>query len=146
MGKSPAPIRFRPHHFLCALGFQGKGYSDDFTRNMFQIVVHRLRGENGDAEIIELTSFADDICGPCPKRRGQLCTNQASVAALDRRHAAALRLTPSERLSWGEAQKRIRDHVPPGSLATLCAGCSWLELGLCEAALARLHDEDNDIS
>ena len=53
---------------------------------------------------------------------------------------AELKLEPRERLTWGQAQQRILDNVPPGSLATLCAGCQWLDLGLCESALQDLHD------
>lgn len=135
----PAPLRFRPHHFLCALGYEGEGYSDAFTANMTAIVVDRLRAPGGADVMIETTGATDDICTPCPKRRGRLCTNQAAIATLDRAHAAALRLKPRERLTWGAAQQRILDNVPPGSLERLCAGCQWLELGLCEAALARLH-------
>ncbi len=136
-----APIRFRPHHFLCALGFQGKGYSDSFTANMYAIVFGRLKTPDGADQRIRLTGHTDDICAPCPKRRGRLCTNEQAIKTLDRRHAAALRLQPREELSWGEALDRIRTHVPPGSLTTLCAGCRWLPLGLCEGALAELHAE-----
>jgi len=134
------PLRFRPHHFLCALGFAGKGYSDAFTANMSAIVDDRLRGPDGDATPIQVTGHADDICVPCPKRRGNLCTNQSAIAKLDRTHAAALDLKPREHLTWGEAKTRIRASVAPGDLQTLCQGCQWLDLGLCETALARLHD------
>ena len=134
-------LRFRPHHFLCALGYQGKGYSDGFTANMSAIVVDRLRARGGDATPIQVTGHADDICAPCPKRRGNLCTEQTSISRLDRAHARALRLAPHERLTWGEAQARIRKHVQPGDLQTLCQGCQWLALGLCETALARLHED-----
>ncbi len=134
------PVRYRPHHFLCSLGYEGKGYSPEFTDNMTAIVMGRLRAAGGDATVIEVTGAADDICAPCPKRRGTLCQNQEKIKVLDRAHAAALRLAPRERLTWGEAKARIRAHVPPGSLATLCRGCQWEPLGLCEAALARLHE------
>lgn len=137
---TPPIITYRPHHFLCSLGFAGKGYSDGFTENMSQIVVDTLRAPGGDDALIEVTGATDDICGPCPKRRGTLCTEQAKIAALDTRHARALRLFVGTRLSWGEAKRRIVKHVPPGSLQTLCQGCQWLELGLCETALAKLHD------
>jgi len=136
-----APVRFRPHHFLCALGYAGKGYSEDFTANMTAIVMDRLRAPGGDDVVIETTGATDDICTPCPKRRGRLCTNQQAISRLDRAHAAALRLAPRERLTWGEAKRRIVENVAPGSLSTLCEGCQWLELGLCEKALARLHGE-----
>lgn len=137
---APPVITFRPHHFLCALGFEGKGYSDGFTANMSQIVVDVLRAPGGDATLIAVTGATDDICGPCPKRRGTLCTEQEKIATLDSRHARALGLFADSRLSWGEAKRRIVKRVPPGSLATLCKGCRWLEMGMCESALARLHE------
>lgn len=131
-------IQFRPHHFLCALGFQGKGYSDLFTANMAEIV-ERLRAAGGDLLEIEVTLQADHICTPCPHRRGTGCAKSEQIARLDARHAAALDLEDGQRLSWGEAQARIRRNVPAGALPELCAGCQWLELGLCERALSALH-------
>jgi hypothetical protein len=135
------PVRYRPHHFLCSLGFEGKGYSPAFTANMTAIVMGRLRAAQGDGVMITVTGAADDICAPCPKRRGRLCTSQDKIKTLDRAHAAALHLAPHETLTWGEAKARIRAHVPPGSLKRLCAGCDWEPYGMCEAALARLHAE-----
>ena len=132
------PVRFRPHHFLCALGFQGKGYSDSFTQNMAGVVA-QLRGPAGGDTRIAVTGQADSLCAPCPHRRGQSCVKAAQIAALDERHAQALGLEPGQCLTWAEAQSRIRKHVPPGSLSYLCAGCQWLEFGLCEAALSALH-------
>ncbi|MCV2863800.1 DUF1284 domain-containing protein [Albidovulum sediminicola] len=136
---SGRPVRYRPHHFLCSLGFEGKGYSEAFTANMTAIVMGRLRAQGGDATVIEVTGAADDICAPCPKRRGNLCASQDKIKVLDRAHAAALALAPRERLTWGEAKARIRRNVPPGRLKILCQGCEWEPYGMCEAALARLH-------
>lgn len=134
------PVRYRPHHFLCSLGFEGKGYSADFTANMTAIVMGRLRAAGGDATVIQVVGAADDICTPCPKRRGTHCTSQDKIRRLDRAHAHALDLAPHEHLTWGAAKARIRAMVAPGSLKSLCEGCEWEPLGLCEAALARLHD------
>jgi hypothetical protein len=139
--KGGDPLRFRPHHLLCSLGYQGKGYSPGFTANMDAIIAGRLRAAGGNATVIEVTGATDDICAPCPRRRGRLCTNEAKIGGLDRAHAAALALAPGDRLTWGEAKARIRAKVPPGSLKTICRDCEWEPLGLCEAALARLHDE-----
>ena len=133
------PLRFRPHHFLCALGFAGRGYSDAFTDNMDQIVTGTLRAPGGDATEIAVVGAADDICAPCPRRRGALCEAQAKIETIDARHATALGLRAGDRLTWGAAKARIRANIAPGDLATLCDGCQWLRLGLCEAALSRLH-------
>lgn len=134
-------IKFRPHHFLCALGYEGKGYSPDFTANMSAIVIDRLREQMGDATVIMVTRGLDDICAPCPRKTGQSCTHQSTIDRLDSAHGAALSLAPGDRLTWGEAKARIRSAVEPGKLTTLCAGCEWLPLGLCEMALARLHSD-----
>ncbi|SLN12240.1 hypothetical protein PEL8287_00328 [Roseovarius litorisediminis] len=134
-------VTFRPHHFLCSLGFQGKGYSDGFTANMARIVVEGLRAPGGDDTLIEVTGATDDICAPCPKRRGQICDAQEKIAALDSRHARALGLFSGTCLTWAEAKRRIVKRVPPGALQNLCSGCQWLDLGLCEQALFDLHTE-----
>jgi len=133
------PVRFRPHHFLCALGFQGKGYSEVFTANMAAIVNGRLRSEGGGATAIEVVGATDDICAPCPRRDGAACATQAKIERLDTAHAAALGLRPGDRLTWADAQARIRASVPAGSLHRLCAGCEWEAYGMCEEALRRLH-------
>ena len=131
-------IRFRPHHFLCALGFQGKGYSDGFTANMARLVEGRLRAPDGDATEIEVIGVTDDICAPCPKRRGTLCTSQVKIARLDAAHASALALRPGDRLTWGDAQARMKS-LPADIHERICAGCEWKSLGLCAAALHRLQ-------
>lgn len=134
-----APVRYRPHHFLCSLGFEGKGYSEAFTANMDAIVMGRLRADGGEQTEIEVVGAADDICAPCPLRRGESCQKQAKIDRLDAAHGAAPGLAPGDRLTWGEALERIEERVRLGDLATICESCQWLELGVCEVALARLH-------
>lgn len=136
-----ADLPFRPHHFLCALGFQGKGYSDSFTANMAR-VVDQLRGPDGDSLMLRVAFQADAICTPCPHRLGTGCAKSAKIARLDARHAAALGLVDDMQISWADAKARIRQAVKPGDLQVLCAGCAWLPLGLCESALASLHSEN----
>lgn len=132
------PLQFRPHHFLCALGFQGKGYSDSFIANMARLVEDTLRAPSGGATVIEVVGATDDICAPCPKRRGTRCTSQDKIARLDAAHAKALALRPGDRLTWGAAQARMKT-LPPDIHDRICAGCDWKELGLCAAALYELQ-------
>ena len=133
-------ITFRPHHFLCALGYQGKGYDDAFTENMDKVIADGLHQDGGENTLITVTRQADIICGPCPHRRGQGCASQEKIDKLDNRHAERLNLVDGEILSWCEAKERIAANVKKGDLSTLCEGCQWLELGLCEDALSRLID------
>ncbi|WP_425090601.1 DUF1284 domain-containing protein [Tropicimonas sp. S265A] len=132
------PVRFRPHHFLCALGFEGKGFSDAFTANMQKIVLDRLRATGGDETEIHVTHVTDDICAPCPKRRGRLCVDQGKIARIDQAHGEALNLRGGESVTWGAAQTRMA-QVTPDDLERICARCRWLEMGMCKAALTRLR-------
>ncbi len=139
----PASITFRPHHFLCSLGYQGKGYDDAFTKNMDNVVTHGLHQHGGDNTLITVTHQADIICGPCPHRRGTGCASQEKIDGLDARHAERLGLEHGTTLTWGTAKDMIAAKVQKGDLTDLCAGCQWLDLGLCEDALARLIDNKN---
>ena len=62
----------RGHHLLCLKGFQGYGYSEDFTKNMTE--VNRKRKSENTA--ITLTNSPDDICKACPNLKDNLCENQ----------------------------------------------------------------------
>ncbi|WP_368731052.1 DUF1284 domain-containing protein [Thioclava sp. JE_KL1] len=134
-------LTYRPHHFLCSLGFEGKGYSDRFTANMTEIVEGRLRQPEGAAVEIEVVGAADDICDPCPSRRGSGCTAQAKIDRLDAAHAAALDIAPGDVLTWGKALERMA-ALPADVHQTICAECQWLSAGMCAAALARLQDKE----
>ena len=114
-------LPYRRHHFLCSLGFEGKGYSDAFTANMAAIVQGRLRAPGGAATLIGVTATADAICAPCPKRQDSGCIEQARIDALDAAHGAALGIAPRRPTELG---RRAGADPRPGharrSGAALC--------------------------
>ncbi len=123
---------YRPHHFFCTLGFQGKGYSKDFIKN-FSAIKQELTNET----VLKVTLKTDDICAPCPHRQGSLCEKQSKIETLDQAHAKALGLFEGDEITWKEAQFRLAslsldDH------RRICKGCRWLDHGLCEQALQKL--------
>ncbi len=132
-----AGLALRPHHLMCSLGFRGYGYSDAFTANMARLALPMRARDDTPLRIV---GGLDPICAPCPERRGAVCAKESKIKRLDRDHAARLGLSPGDGLTWGEAKARIRARVRPGDLASLCAGCRWLPLGLCEGALEELHE------
>ena len=133
------PLRLRPHHVLCSIGFRGHGYSDGFVANMTAVVDGILQAPGGDKTPVNLTADADDICGPCTRRRGKCCGNELKISQLDARHAAALGITPGSQHTWGELKARAKSSVAPSDLDWLCADCQWLPMGLCKDALAELR-------
>ena len=68
--------------------------------------------------------------------------SQEKIASLDDRHASVLKLGEGNVLSWGEGLARIKEHMTIETFHKACAGCSWKEAGVCEAALrAHLNEE-----
>jgi len=126
---------FRPHHFMCSLGFEGKGYSKDFVAGYEKIVRDLREHPNGDQVRLRVVSQTDSICEPCPNRRGTLCESQGKIDKLDDAHAAALGLKAGDVLTWGEVKARIAEKITDEVFERICEPCGWKPLGLCQTAL-----------
>jgi uncharacterized protein len=127
-------LTFRPHHFLCTLCFQGKGYSPNFIRN-YKKIVNNLTGPGGDRTPIQVVAITDAICAPCPNKQGLLCKTQEKIEQLDLAHSKALQLQAGDELTWDEAKQKIKQHITLPVFHNICAPCSWKQYGLCEAVL-----------
>jgi len=121
-------IELRPHHLLCTLGYEGKGYDDAFVAHMDSIT-GRLR--KGGKLIIKIVNSTDDICAKCPNKLGDdLCEKNEAIKAHDKRVFDALGL--SERNYDYESLKSLmRSKVSGESLCDLCGECMWLPLTNC---------------
>lgn len=137
-------IRLRPHHVLCAIGFDEVGYKDAFTANFSNITRGQLRACGGSGTEVLITGQADSLCAPCPSRRGLGCEFEDRIDRIDAMHLEALGLEIGARLSWGDCLDTVRDSVVPDDLDRICAGCTWLPLGMCKANLARLIETGSD--
>src|SRR6185437_8156164 len=128
-------LKFRPHHFLCTVGYQGKGYSKEFVENYDRIAADlKESGPAGDDTVIEVVAKTDSICAPCPSKRGDLCETQNKIDQLDRAHAKILALQTGERLTWKEAKERIAEHFSDEAFESACGPCSWKPFGICKKA------------
>lgn len=126
-------VHFRPHHVLCTIGFQGKGYSAAFVQNYIA-----LKKELQDDTQVRIVAKTDDICSACPHQRDAQCTKEKKIQRLDARHAKALGLKEGMLYTWGTLFERVRQHVKPEDLDILCQGCVWLPFGVCQNACAKL--------
>lgn len=138
-------LRFRPHHFLCTLGFQGKGYSPAFVDH-FQKIANQLREPKAptDQIQIEVVQGADLICEPCPNRTGSLCKTESKIDALDTAHEKVLGLTKGEIITWGKAKQRLAKYMTDSEFDQACAPCGWKSLGACRSALVQLRSEHHE--
>ena len=129
-------IVFRPHHFLCTLGFQGIGYSPHFVENYKKIVEEIQKDEKLSIQVVV---HEDSICKACPHQRIEGCSMEEKIQGLDARHAKILRLKQGDVLNWAEAKQRLKDHMTLDNFHQACSGCEWQPLGVCEAALKKLR-------
>jgi hypothetical protein len=134
------PLPFRPHHFLCTLSFQGKGYSPDFVQD-YVALKERLEAPGGDEIPLIVTDEADLICQACPERVGTGCQSQNKIDRLDAAHLSMLGLKYGQVLTWGDAKRLLKEKIPPEKQPALCRGCEWLQLGICHQALKDLHGQ-----
>lgn len=129
-------IKFRPHHFMCTLGFQGRGYSLSFVKNYKKIVQKLASDEN---VLIEVVANMDGVCSACPNKLSEtLCKTQDKITQLDHRHQETLGLKIGETLSWKEAKIRIKKHMTIAKFDHSCHGCLWKEYGVCQKSLENL--------
>ena len=129
-------LTFRPHHFLCTLGFQGKGYSLHFVKNYSRIVEALQKNEELPIQVV---GEKDSICKACPHQGIGGCAVEEKIQALDARHSKILNLKPGDILSWKAAQQRLKENMTLEKFHHACAGCQWKTLGACETALKKLR-------
>ncbi len=136
-------IAFRPHHFLCTLGFQGKGYSSSFVNNFANIVQELKNNENTHIHVI---SSGDSICRACPSLSSRGCEEEAKVQALDHRHTQVLGFKPGDQITWAEAKQTIKENMTLNAFHAVCEGCEWKPQGMCEKALRALKSNNKGIT
>lgn len=129
------PLTFRPHHVLCTLGFEGKGYSPAFVANYASIKTALT-----PTTPIQIRDGLDHICQACPHQKGDTCAKESLIQALDTRHRHALQLQ-NTCYPWQALVNKVAAHIQPHHLDQLCQGCTWLALGVCKVAVQRLKDQ-----
>lgn len=137
----PGPsLTFRPHHFICTLGFQGDGYSPLFVDN-YQGIVKALT--DTPHTLISIQDGLDSICQACPHQLPQnRCDQQNLIQTLDHNHSHALDLEGVSAITWADAKQRIKENISPSLLEVICQGCQWLSYGWCKNALVKLKEEN----
>ncbi|RDV83578.1 DUF1284 domain-containing protein [Ammonifex thiophilus] len=126
-------VRLRGHHLICLQFFRGEGYSQEFVRNLEEILCRLSRGEE-----VEIVEGADLVCSLCPFLQKGRCTNgpeaEVKVKARDAFALAGLGLQPGTRVDWVEVKRRFR-RLPLEWLKEHCKGCEWQRICLESAEI-----------
>ena len=124
--------RLRFHHLCCMPLFSGKGYSDEFTENMWSVKTN-LEKENS---LVELTSGCDSICEKCPNRQnGNYCIKNGrineDVILKDREISAFLGMGENYTDEFFTIMQTAYDKFTAETFGKFCGRCKWGEMGLC---------------
>ena len=128
-------FHLRPHHLICNLCFQGKGYNEEFTEN-FRVIHQALKKKTNKIKIIQ---SIDDICSKCPEKQAPNCKNEALVTEIDCAYLKILQLKYGEIITVAGMENKIKKHLSMEKFHTACEKCSWKASGICEAIIRDLR-------
>ncbi len=116
--------RIRAHHGMCFVFFQGKGYSGEFTENMW--AMKEKLEQNPEVVLVQET---DDVCAHCPNNAAGECSSAEKVADYDGQVLAYCGIEPGKPIRWKEFSGLVSENIlRPGRREEICGGCEWNEL------------------
>lgn len=118
------PIRIRAHHLLCMQGFQGLGYSQEFTQNMAQIIGEIIKNPSS---FIKVTAEADSICECCPHNFQGICNKESTsnnIKTVDSIILEKLDLEEGSVIS-SLSITSLTMNLSRHTVQKLCENCSW---------------------
>ena len=109
---------------MCTENFVGEGYSDDFSKNMTE-VIKKLR-ENPEVMLI---NDLDDVCKYCPENLGKVCESEEKVKAYDEKVLKLLNLRADEKYFWEDLRALSCDIIfSKDRREEICRACQWNDL------------------
>ena len=142
----PPLVTLRPHHALCVLFFEGKGYSPAFIENMTAILAE-------PSQMVHITMGCDSLCRDCPHNQDGICDDEVKVAQFDQQV-----LDLSGEIFQDEQAKFLSEFcqsvydtiLRQGRLAEVCGECEWAPLcqdkwlrGTCKQFLIKSEQADS---
>ncbi|MBI4813799.1 MAG: DUF1284 domain-containing protein [Methanobacterium sp.] len=122
---SSEPVRIRAHHILCIQGFQGLGYSKEFTKNM-TLITEKIR--NNPSFFIKIVIGADSICKHCPHLLNGVCENEMDslkfISSMDSLVLKSLNMEAGYLISSAQL-KTLTMSLSPKIVKEICGECSW---------------------
>ena len=114
-------IKLRPHHLLCISFFKGKGYSQDFVKNMTW-TINLLK----DDTAITFIDGADNICKACPNNTNGQCATQDKVERYDKSLLDLCNLSVGQTLTYSALKQLVDEKVLSCNKRTqICGDCEW---------------------
>jgi hypothetical protein len=118
-------VHLRPHHLVCLLSFQGRGYNDVFVAETGNIV--EIMKAEPKKKLVRVVSGCDDVCEYCPKNNNNLCENELMVSNLDAFFFKKLNFFEGNIMSFEEINAKVKT-LSAGDFFDICFGCRWFDI------------------
>lgn len=116
--------KVRAHHGMCIAFFQGKGYSNEFTAHMSEMI-YKLE-EN---PMICISTETDAICLKCPNNIQGICETESKVAEYDKQVLKRCGLSEGIMIPYAEFKKAVYENILlPSKREDICGNCQWSEI------------------
>ena len=116
--------KIRTHHGMCIAFFQGKGYSNEFTAHMGEII-QKLESN----PTIYISTQTDIICAKCPNNKQGLCETESKVIAYDRQVMKYCGLSEGMVMPYADFKRAVYENILiPNKREEICGNCQWSEL------------------
>lgn len=119
-------LLLRPHHGLCIQFYEGKGYSEEFTQKMDELInqIHL-----NPKMLIRLHSDVDVLCDSCPNNIESECITNNKVKQLDEKVLSYCDMKSGQVLSIHDFLQTVKEMILEKELhPSLCSDCEWYSI------------------
>lgn len=126
----PASMKIRAHHLLCMQGFQGYGYSNDFTNHLQNIVTQLRTNPN---TLIQVVAECDTICDGCPNLNESKCQkdnadSDSLIKNIDFNVLKHVGIDADSIMEFSLVIEKINEVLKNrAQLVDICGDCQWIE-------------------
>ncbi|GAA3654526.1 DUF1284 domain-containing protein [Asaccharospora irregularis] len=139
-------LEIRPHHILCMRAYQGKGYSEEFSKNMESIikkidVYNKNYNKSNNQNLFSLRKrhkkvkiifSLDSLCGKCPNNIGSnLCSSQERVEQLDKKVSDYFNIKEGIYV-YKELEDMVYKNMTEEIFDDICKNCAWYHITNCK--------------
>ena len=118
------PIKLRAHHGMCLKYFVGKGYSNDFIKNMANI-----KEELKANPCVLITDKPDVICDICPGNNDGICVSQDKVSFYDKAVLDICNIPDGTVMPYLDFENLVRQNIlSQNKRKDICSNCEWDDL------------------
>lgn len=121
-------LKIRPHHILCMKAYIGKGYSEEFNKNMKKIIENL----KNDSQEVEVVFGIDNICNKCPYNIDDLeCKSEEKVNRIDSKICEYFKIEEGI-YKYADLKEKVYLNINEDIFDDICKNCEWYKITNCK--------------